>query len=58
MSLKEEIDQELEKVFDPDFVKLWWGLKLPGLGGISPRDKFEQDPQFVRNYVNGYDADE
>lgn len=54
---KTDIDLELEKAFDPDFIKLWWGLKLPGLGGKTPTEVWEEDPQIVFDYVDGYSED-
>lgn len=39
---------------DEDFVKLWWGLTLPGFGGERPVNVWETDPEAVENYVKNY----
>lgn len=54
MTVTEEINEELAKVFDDKFINLWWYLKLPGLGNVSPREYLETNPDGLLDYVKAY----
>lgn len=53
--MKDEIDRILlDKLGNAEFVKLWWILKLPGLGKQKAAEVFKTDPQRVLDYVKAY----
>jgi hypothetical protein len=54
MTTREEIENELEKVFDKHFIKLWWSLNLPGLGNSKPIEVIDQNPDMLLDYVKAY----
>lgn len=54
MPSKDDVNKILSKVFFDDFIGLWWGLEIAGLGKARPEDVWEQDPERVLEYVRGY----
>lgn len=55
MITKQDVNSILYGVVKKDFAdRLWWGLKLPGLGGKSPDEVWQTSPQTVLEYAKGY----
>lgn len=52
--IRTEVNQELMKVFDENFIGLWWGLRLPGLGNARPIEVLETAPDTLLDYARGY----
>jgi hypothetical protein len=49
------VNEILNQFFSDDFVvRLWWGIKLPGLGNRTPNEVWETDPATVLEYVQNY----
>lgn len=52
---KSIVNDILYGVLSEDFVnRLWWDLKLPGLGGQTANEVWETDPARVLEYVQTY----
>lgn len=51
---KEHIEKQLKPLVSDRFIELWWDLKLPGLGNVTPREAFSADPDALYRYVQAY----
>lgn len=55
MISKIDVDEILEKVFDPELAQIWWDTPLPGLGMVSPIDLWRVGKrEMVIDYARGY----
>lgn len=55
---KKDIEAKLLPVFGSrHFIKLWWGLVLPGLGQRTPNAVYKESPKALAEYVDKYVED-
>lgn len=49
-----EIEANLKPIVSERFIELWWDLRIPGLGGLTPKQMFESDPARLLEYTKSY----
>lgn len=56
MVSKREIESNLKGIVSDRFIELWWDLKIPGLGMITPNEIYAVDPIALLDYTKGYQS--
>lgn len=51
---KRDIEAQLKGIVSDRFIELWWDLKIPGLGMITPSEVYAVDPIALFDYAKGY----
>ena len=48
------IKERMEGVLKSEAVAAWWMLPIPAWDGVTPREMWAEDPDRVRELVEGY----
>lgn len=51
---KKDIEANLKGIVSERFIELWWDLKIPGLGMITPNEIYAVDPIALFDYTKEY----